>query len=126
MTRMLALFGLSLLAACDTYDEYSRLADQDGLAKADQFARYNREAAQKIAIGRKLAEVRRGESTEELAQQARAAMQYAQTLPDVVGVEADVLGHWLTIQFRSGWRVAVLPIDDGTEAEETVGLPAAR
>lgn len=127
MTRVLSLFGLlPLVAACDPYEEYPRLADQDGLTKADQFARYNRESAQKIAIGRKFAELRGSDSRDDLVQQARAAMEYARTLPDVSDVEADVLGHWLTVRFRSGWRVAVLPIDDGAKAGETANLPAAR
>lgn len=118
MTRVLYALGLLLLAvACDPYKEYPRLVNQDGLTAADQFARYNHEAAQKVAIGRKFADAYQGDTPEDFVRQAAVAMDYARTLPGVADVQADPLGHWLSIRFDSGWRAAVLPIDDGTRAE---------
>ena len=35
---------------------------------------------------------------------------------------ADSLGHRLTIQFKSGWRTMVNPIDDGKRGAETANL----
>jgi hypothetical protein len=122
---MRALLPLALaltLAGCPTYDRYSKLDKQDGLMSADAFARFGAEEAQKIAIGRKLAEVQKGRSPEEFGKSAEEATAYARTLPDVVDVKADDQGYWMTVTFKSGWRVAVLPVADGTKAEETPGL----
>jgi hypothetical protein len=100
------------LASCRTYHLESRLTDQDGLVPADQFARYGREQAQEMAIGR------------EFARAQEEAITYARTLPDVTDIQADPLGHRLTIRFRSGWLTMVNPIDDGKRGPETPGLPA--
>jgi hypothetical protein len=51
------------------------------------------------------------------------AVAFAQKQPDVVSVKADTLAYFMTVTFRSGWRVAVLPIADGTAPEATPGLP---
>jgi hypothetical protein len=119
----LVLLFLSL-AACRDYDLDSRLVGQDGLVPAAQYARYGREQAQEIAIGREFAHAHRGSSPAQLAEQAKAAVAYARTLPDVADVKADPLGLLLTVRFKSGWRTMTAPIDDGKRGAETVGLPA--
>ena len=55
--------------------------------------------------------------------QADSAVRYARSMPDIVNVTADSLGHRLTLQFRSGWRTMVVPIDDGKRGGETANLP---
>ncbi|HEX5631709.1 MAG TPA: hypothetical protein VFX50_00705 [Gemmatimonadales bacterium] len=125
MRRALACVVLALaLGGCPTYDRYGRLSDESGYMPGDQFAGYGAEQAQKVAIGRKLAQAHTGTSREEYAQQVTAAVEYAKTLPDVVDVKADTAAYFLTVQFRSGWRTAVLPLNDGTAPEATPGLPA--
>jgi hypothetical protein len=121
---LLLLFVLAT-AACPSYDEYSPVVSQDGLVPPDQFARYGKEQAQAIAIGREFAVAFRGKTPADWAAQADAAVAYARTMPDVETVVADTLGHRLTIQFKSGWRTAVLPIDDGRRGAETPGIAAA-
>ncbi len=120
-----ALLVLVVLGACRDYKQYAKLARQDGYVPADQFARYGREQAQQVAIGRELAAAYEGDSPEQRARQAAAAVAYASKLPDVKGVVADSLGYRLTVQFASGWRVGVVPIDDGKRGADTPGLPAA-
>ena len=124
MNRFAAmLIGAALLGGCRDYHFYPRLAKQDGYVPADQFARYGREQAQQVAIGREFAAAYRGSRPEDRIAQARAAVAYASRLPDVRSVVADSLGFRLTVEFASGWRVAVLPIDDGKRGAETPGLP---
>jgi hypothetical protein len=105
------------LVSCRAYKYESPISSQDGLVPADQFARYGKEQAEVVAIGREFAR----------ASQADSAMAYARTLPEVVDIHADPLGHRLTVQFKSGWRAGVPPIDDGKAAAETpgIGAPAA-
>lgn len=122
----LLLTALVALGACRTYQTYPRLSDQDGLMPADAYAGYDQEAAQKVAIGRKFAELFTGTETAQRKAQADAAVAFAKTQPDVVDVKADTLGFWLTVTFKSGWRVAVSPVKDGVKAEETKGLPAGK
>jgi hypothetical protein len=110
-------------AGCRTYEAYPKITGQNGLVPADQFAAYGREQAEEVAIGRAFAAAYHGESPEALAQQAAAAAAYAKGLPDVVSVVSDTLGSRLTVQFKSGWRTAVLPIPDGKPAAQTPGLP---
>ena len=38
----------------------------------------------------------------------------------MLGVVADSQGYRLTVQFKSGWRTAVVPIRDGKTGDETV------
>lgn len=125
MNRLLAAATLVLaLGACRTYDQYSRVSSQKGLVPADQWAKYGREEAQAVAIGRELARADQGTSPEARAKQAAAAVAYAKTLPDVRDVTADTVGPFLTVSFKSGWRVAVNPIADGKSPAETPGVPA--
>lgn len=124
MHRALAPLALALLlTACPTYDEYPKLSDQEGLVDADTYARYGKEQAQAMAIAREYGHFHAGDSRDELQAAAESAMAYASTLPDVTGITADSLGHRLTIQFRSGWRTMVNPIDDGKRGAETANLP---
>jgi hypothetical protein len=124
MTRNVAvLLAVALLGACRDYKMYPRLSDQDGYVEADQYARYGREQAQHVAIGREFAAAYRGGAHQQRAAQARDAIAYASKLPDVKSVVADSLGYRLTVEFTSGWRVGVLPIDDGKRGAETPGLP---
>ena len=119
MKRPLGLMLLALtLAACRDYGLRDRVSGDGGLVPPEQFARYGREQAQFVAAGRELARV----GPDSIAQAAA----YARTLPDVAQVVADPQGTWLTIQFKSGWRAATTPIDDGKRGAETAGLPAQR
>jgi len=110
------------LASCRSYDYKSRVSDQGGLVPPDQFARYGAEQAEAVAIAREYGRADQGNSPDALARQADAAMAYARTLPGVADVGADPLGRRLTIRFKSGWRLAVAPIDDGKSGAETAGL----
>lgn len=112
------------LPACRGYNLRSRLVDRDGFVPADQYARYGREQAQEIAIGREYAQEPNSSSPDQRIGQAEAAVAYARTLPDVADVKADPLGFVLTVRFKSGWRTMVTPIADGKRGAETVGLPS--
>jgi hypothetical protein len=125
MNRTVAAFlALAALGACRDYKSYARLSSQDGYVPADQFARYGREQAQQVAIGREFAAAYRGDAPGQRAQQARDAAAYASRLPDVKTVTIDSLGYRLTVTFASGWRVGIVPIDDGKRGADTPGLPA--
>ncbi len=113
---------LVALTACRDYDFQYRLTNQDGLIPADQFARYGREQAEAIAIGREFDAAIRANNEPDAEEKASTG--YAKTLPEVADVQADPLGYRLTLRFRSGWRTAVNPIDDGKRGAETAGLPA--
>jgi hypothetical protein len=123
MNRCFSLSILVLLAVgCRDYDFASRLSNQHGLLPADQFAKYGKEQAQAIAIAREFGQATQGNTPEAYAKQADAAIAYAKTLPDVKDIDADPLGHRLTIRFASGWRVAVNPVRDGKTGAETPGI----
>jgi hypothetical protein len=101
------------LASCRFYDYQSKVSDQEGLVPPDQFARYGKEQAEAVAIAREYGA--RGDS----------AVAYARGLPGVADASVDDQAHRLTIQFKSGWRVAVPPIADGKRGAETQGIGAA-
>ena len=122
--RLFAWLAVLVLAGCRPYQYQPKVVSQDGLTPADQFARYGREQAEAVAIGREFARAHQGDSREELTRQADAAMTYARTLPDVVDVHADPLGYRLAVQFKSGWRAGIAPIDDGKSGAETPGIGA--
>ena len=124
MRRAALLLAILLAPACRSYDYDSRIGDGGGLTPGDQFARYGREQAQAVAVARQLAAERQGHTAEDRARQIEAAVAFARTQPDVVDVVADSQAHWLTLRFRSGWRTAVTPLSDGTEAAATPNLPA--
>jgi hypothetical protein len=113
----------AMLGSCRGYNLDDQLVNQDGLVPADQYARYGREQAQEIAIAREFGHAHGGSSAEQLARQADAAVSYAKSLPDVASVKADPQGLLLTVQFKSGWRTMITPLDDGKRGAETVGLP---
>lgn len=116
-----ALAAFSLLG-CRPYDGYSPVVAQDGLVPAAQFARYGREQAEVVAIGRALAEWKGTADSAGYTQQTERASCFARRFPDVETVDADPLGHRLTIKFRSGWRAAVLPVHDGVRPDATPGI----
>ncbi len=116
------LLALVALSSCRTYDYRSRIADDGGLVPGDQYARYGREQAQAVAIGRRFAEARDGDSGPALVPRSDSAIAYARGLPDVANAVADPLSHRLTVDFRSGWRVGIVPLADGKEPAETPGL----
>jgi hypothetical protein len=117
---------LLVLSACRGYDYQSRISRPDGFVPGDQMARYGQEQAQSVAISRAFAAARSGDTPEALKAQADSAVRYARTLPDVVSATADPQSSRLTVQFRSGWIDGIVPLDDGTPAADTPGLPAAR
>jgi hypothetical protein len=124
--RFGACLALVALVSCRNYRYESHMTSQDGLVPPDQFARYGKEQAEAVAIGREYGKAAQGGSPEALVRQADVAIAYARTLPDVATIGADPQGRWLTISFKSGWRVGVPPIEDGKSGSETVGLaPAA-
>lgn len=126
MNRALVPLALiAVLAACPTYDEYPKLSDQRGQVDADTYARYGKEQAEAMAIAREYGHFHQGESRAELQVAAESTVAYARTLPDVVDIQADSLGHRMTIQFKSGWRTMVNPINDGKRGNETPNLPGA-
>jgi hypothetical protein len=113
MIRSSAALALVLaLASCRPYDFEPRVSDSGGLVPADQFARYGREQAQAAAISRHFAEAHQGTSPQALAAQADSAVAFARTQPDVADVVADPQSHRLTVTFKSGWRLGVVPLAD--------------
>jgi hypothetical protein len=122
--RRLALAGFAALAvgACRPYDNYAPVASQAGLVPAEQFARYGREQAELVAIGRSLARWKMTADSAGFSDQTEKAACFARRFSDVVTVDADPLGHRLTVRFKSGWRAAAVPLDDGVEPESTPGI----
>lgn len=111
----LALLALIGLAACRDYPLAAHLQKQDGLLPADQFASYGREQAIVVAIGREFGRP----YNSGIGAPARVAIAYARQFPDIVGIQADSLGHRLTVQFNSGWRTGIVPIEDGKRGADT-------
>ena len=111
----LAIFLLAAVGGCRDYDYSAPIAKQAGLLPADQFVGYGREQAISIAIGREFGRPYNSGA----GMQAEIATTYARKFPDVTDVVADTLGYRLTIRFQSGWRTAVVPIDDGKRGDDT-------
>jgi hypothetical protein len=103
------LFALAL-PACRGYDYSKRVTDAGGLIPADQMARYGSEQSQAVAISRRFAELHQGGSARELAAQTDSAVAFARTQPDVVNAVGDPQSHRITVDFKSGWRVGVVPL----------------
>jgi hypothetical protein len=78
-----------------------------------------------MAIAREYGHFHQGETRADLQAAADSTVAYARTLPDVVDIQADSLGHRMTIQFKSGWRTMVNPINDGKRGNQTPNLPGA-
>ncbi len=119
----LAILVITLAAGCRHYDSYSPLADEEGLIPATQWGEYGQEHAVAVAIGREFASAFESSAVDALGRQMDRAAQYARS-QGVEIVRADTLGHRLTVRFPSGWRFAILPIDDGMRGADTAG-PAA-
>ena len=113
--------GLLLLVAgtagCRDYNFKRHVEDQAGLIPADQYARYGRDQAIVVAIGREFA--RPYNSGPEA--QAEIAITYAKDhfAKDIENISADPQGNRIVVQFKSGWRTAVVPIDDGKTGDDT-------
>jgi len=125
MRRFAVLLAVLLLPSCRSYDYYGKVSEDGGLVPGDQFARYGREQAQAVAIARQFAAEHGGSMLADRTRQVEAAAAFARTQPDVADVLADSQGHWLTLQFRSGWRTSVTPLADGKSAGDTPNLPTA-
>lgn len=106
-----------LAGACRDYQFTRHVANQDGLIAADKYATYGREQAISVAIGREFG--RPYNSGAE--QQAEIAVNYARNKfgADITDISADPQGNRIVVTFKSGWRVAIVPIDDGKTGDET-------
>jgi hypothetical protein len=115
LTALIA--SLALLGGCRDYKTERHLATQNGLIPADQFARYGREQAIVMAIGREFA--RPYNSGPEA--QAEVAIAYARNrfTKDIADISADPLGYRIVVTFKSGWRTAIVPISDGKTGDDT-------
>ncbi len=105
------------LGACRDYQFAKHVAVQDGLIPPDQFARYGREQAIAVAIGREFGRpYNSGADT-----QADVAMNYARSKfgGDIVDMSADGQSNRIVVTFKSGWRTAVVPIQDGKTGDDT-------
>jgi hypothetical protein len=100
------LLGLIASLACRDYNLERHVAGQAGLVQAIA-----------VAIGREFA--RPYNSGPEA--QAEIATTYARNKfgADIVDITPDPLGHRLTVTFKSGWRTAIVPIDDGKTGDDT-------
>ena len=107
-----ALVLVLALTSCRTYDYYPRVSDPAGLVPGDQFARYGREQAEAVAIAREFGKTHQGGSPDALRARADSAVAYARKQPDVANVVADPLGYRVTVAFKSGWRLGVVPLAD--------------
>ena len=121
MIRYRPLLPLALLilalGACRDYKYARHVSDQAGLVPADQYARYGREQAISVAIGREFARpYNSGAET-----QADVAINYAKTKfgADITELTADPQGNRVVVTFKSGWRTSVVPIADGKTGDET-------
>jgi hypothetical protein len=110
--RLVGFVAALVLASCRSYDYHSPVTEANGLVSPDQFARYGRDQAQAVAIGREFGRTGRADS----------AIAYARTLGDVADITADTLGYRLTVLFKSGWRTGIAPINDGKRGADTPGL----
>ena len=120
--RPASLLLLLALSSCRMYDYSARISDDGGLVPGDQYARYGREQAEAIAVARRFAQAEDGNSAEARVARANSAIAYARTLPHVANAVADPLSHRLTVDFKSGWRLGIVPLADGRTAAETPGM----
>jgi hypothetical protein len=111
----IAFVGLLTLAGCRNYDYYDHISQQEALLPADKFATYGREQAIVVAIGREFGRP----YNSGLSAPARVAIAYSQQFPEIESIRADTLGHRLEVQFKSGWRTAIVPITDGKRGPDT-------
>lgn len=113
------MFALALapLGACRDYQFTKHVASQDGLIPPDQFARYGREQAISVAIGREFGRPYNSGGDA----QAEVAMNYARGkfARDIEAMTADGQSNRIVVTFKSGWRTAIVPIKDGKTGDET-------
>jgi hypothetical protein len=116
-TLVLAALTVTALTGCRDYQYQRHVSDQAGLIPADQYARYGREQAITVAIGREFA--RPYNSGAEA--QADVAINYARNTfgQDIASISADPQGNRLVVTFKSGWRAAIVPIKDGKTGNDT-------
>ncbi len=114
---IVALAAVTLLGACRDYNFTRHVASQDGLVPADQYARYGREQAIAVAIGREFA--RPYNSGPEA--QVDVVINYARNNfgKDITDISGDPQSHRIVVTFASGWRTAIVPIDDGKTGSDT-------
>ena len=127
MRRLLPLPLLALtLMGCPSYDNYAPRGLAEGAGAARPVCPLRPRTGRRRSPSRgSSAYAYQGDTPADYGAQAAAGVAYARTMPDVVNVTPDSLGHRLTIQFKSGWRTAVDPIADGRRGSETPGVPAA-
>lgn len=118
----LAALAVFSMGACRSYDNYSPLVDQAGLIPAGQFARYGRQHAEAVAIGRALAEWKMTGDEAGATEQTDRAACFARRFADVESVAVDPQGHRLTVKFTTGWRVGIVPIPGSLAPEATPGI----
>ncbi|MDX2121852.1 MAG: hypothetical protein SF070_12465 [Gemmatimonadota bacterium] len=114
---LLAFLAVAALGACRDYNFKRHVSNQDGLIPADQYARYGREQAIAVAIGREFA--RPYNSGPEA--QVDVAINYARTnfSKDIRDISGDPQGNRIVVTFASGWRTAIVPIADGKTGADT-------
>ena len=114
---VIAVLALAPLGACRDYQFTKHVANQDGLIPPDQFARYGREQAIAVAIGREFGRPYNSGA----AAQAEVAMNYARGKfgTDIEAMTADGQSNRIVVTFKSGWRTAIVPIKDGKSGDET-------
>jgi hypothetical protein len=111
MRRFVPIIALALLAGCPSYDPYPYLSSDSGLMDADEWAKYGPDQARAVAIGRAFAQ-----------EDAEGAVTYSRKFDTVKSIEVDSLGHRIVVEFSSGWKAQVTPIDDGKNGDETPGI----
>lgn len=114
---LLAVLAVATLGACRDYNFKRHVSNQDGLIPADQYARYGREQAIAVAIGREFA--RPYNSGPEA--QVDVAINYARTnfSKDIRDISGDPQSNRIVVTFVSGWRTAIVPIADGKTGADT-------
>ncbi len=114
---LLAFLAIPALGACRDYNFKRHVSSQDGLVPADQFARYGREQAIAVALGREFA--RPYNSGPEA--QVDIVVNYARNKfpKDIVDISGDPQSNRIVVTFSSGWRTAIVPIADGKTGDET-------
>jgi hypothetical protein len=111
------VLSIAALGGCRDYQLTKQLGNQDGLIPPDQFARYGREQAISVAIGREFGRPYNSGATA----QAEVAINYARNnfAKDIELISADPQSNRILVTFKSGWRTAVVPIRDGKTGNDT-------
>ena len=117
LLSVIVVLALAPLGACRDYQFTKHVASQDGLIPPDQFARYGREQAIAMAIGREFGRPYNSGADA----QAEVAMNYARGKfsKDIDAMTADGQSNRIVVTFKSGWRTAVVPIKDGKSGDDT-------